>query len=272
MTDLNDFRAALRAPDPQLRPLDVEAIMVAGTRVRRRRRLTVGAGSALAVMALLLGGSQVVRITQQPAVTTPGAAAETSQKPTATAPPDRAIEEPQRPPAKPPGTPGAGVSPPARNAVGEWWGNVVRTGIRGSDGEWVMFARQVEGKGAGQVTLGVTMGQRLESGEVVDVSGSNETEGSDRAPGFHAVSGPTNLDGEDVPAFGYYVGSPARITARVSGRSVTARSAVWSEDPSVVFFWFDMKTVGPRSDPDRLRAYDDTGKELPAGNNRFAYG
>ena len=255
MTDLNDFRAALRAPDPQLRPLDVEAIMVAGTRVRRRRRLTVGAGSALAVMALLLGGSQVVRITQQPAVTTPGAAAETSQKPTATAPP--------RNPA---------VSPPARNAVGEWWGNVVRTGIRGSDGEWVMFARQVEGKGAGQVTLGVTMGQRLESGEVVDVSGSNETEGSDRAPGFHAVSGPTNLDGEDVPAFGYYVGSPARITARVSGRSVTARSAVWSEDPSVVFFWFDMKTVGPRSDPDRLRAYDDTGKELPAGNNRIVYG
>ena len=39
------------------------------------------------------------------------------------------------------------------------------------------------------------------------------------------------------PAFGYYVGHPSVIKARVDGRTVTAHIAVWSVDKSVTVFW-----------------------------------
>ncbi|MEU4559376.1 hypothetical protein AB0F72_13395 [Actinoplanes sp. NPDC023936] len=47
-------------PDFQPALLDMQQVMTAGGRMRRRRRLAVGGVSALTVAALLIGGSQLV--------------------------------------------------------------------------------------------------------------------------------------------------------------------------------------------------------------------
>jgi hypothetical protein len=60
----------------------------------------------------------------------------------------------------------------------------------------------------------------------------------------------------------------AKITARIGGRTVTARQAPWSADAAVKFFWFDPQE-GMVSD---LKAYDSKGRALPVGNNGVGSG
>jgi hypothetical protein len=71
-----------------------------------------------------------------------------------------------------------------------------------------------------------------------------------------------NVDGLDSPAFGYFVGSPARITASVKGHLASAHLAAWSKDPQVVFFWFDLKDFAPGMPVGELTAYDRNGRKL----------
>jgi hypothetical protein len=99
----------------------------------------------------------------------------------------------------------------------------------------------------------------------------NETKGPWRAPGFHAVSEATSIEGDDIPAFGYYVGPATKITAG-RGEKVTARQAQWSEDPSVVLFWFDPADVPDGFRVTSLTAYDKDGDKLAAGNNTAGVG
>jgi hypothetical protein len=62
MTELDDLKAALHEPpDFAPRPLDLAAVMSTGGRIRRRRRLAVGAAGALAVLVLLVGGNAVLQ-------------------------------------------------------------------------------------------------------------------------------------------------------------------------------------------------------------------
>jgi hypothetical protein len=164
----------------------------------------------------------------------------------------------------------APVSPPPTRVSAsehEVLGEVIGTGIRDSSGELVFYGVKVTEPRLPQTTFGVMGGIRDGAGGLKDVIIANETSGSDKAPGFHAVTGGANLDGHDVPSFGYYAGPAAKITAQIGGSSVVAHQARWSADPNVVVFWFDTA-----ADPGRLRAYDAAGNKLPTGSTGVGHG
>jgi len=147
-------------------------------------------------------------------------------------------------------------------------GDVIETGIAAKTGKWVFFAEAVDEKAIPQTHFGIMAGRLLPGGELTSDVMANETEGSDRAPGFHAVEGSMGLDAGKSPTFGYYVGSATKITAKAGGKTVTAKQAAWSEDPSVVVFWFAPSVSGVGAPT----AYDAAGKKLPSGHSSIGVG
>ncbi|MEU7904340.1 hypothetical protein [Actinoplanes sp. NPDC049118] len=166
---------------------------------------------------------------------------------------------PSRPPA-----PSTEEPQPAQERLGE----VVDAGFAAKQGAWVIYAVPIKEKSLPGTHFGVMAGRKLADGTIVDVVVANEVEGPDRAPGFHAVQGGMEVEGERTPSFGYYSGNAARITARSGGRTVVAKVAPWSRDGRVKFFWFDpaTKAVGD------LKAYDGAGRALTKGNNQVGVG
>ncbi|WP_328446358.1 hypothetical protein [Amycolatopsis sp. NBC_00438] len=165
------------------------------------------------------------------------------------------------------GAPAAPVSPPpTRDAAPEHevLGDVIGTGLRDSSGELVFYGVKLREPRLPDTTFGIMGGIRDAAGGLTDLIVANEFAGRDKAPGFHSVTGGANLDGHDVPSFGYYAGPAAKIT---STGGVVAHQATWSEDPNVVVFWFDSA-----ADPGRLRAYDAAGNKLPTGNTGVGHG
>ncbi|MCA2215933.1 hypothetical protein [Jidongwangia harbinensis] len=235
MNDLEELRDALHTP-PGFTPraLDLDAVMTAGGRLRRRRRLATGAGAALAVAALLVGGGQMVG----------GGAV-----------PDRPGDAPAA--ARPE------VSTPGRPA--DMLGDPVPTGLPAGTGEYVLYGRTIDDDALPDTTFGMMLAVRGPAGDLTDRVIANEVVGPDTAPGFHAVQG---ANGPGEPTFGYYVGPATRITAKYSGRTVTAKQARWSADARVIFFWF-APTDGQLK---MLTAYDADGKKLPAGHNVVGVG
>lgn len=75
-------------------------------------------------------------------------------------------------------------------------------------------------------------------------------------------------DNGRIPAFGYYSGPAAKITATIGGKTVQAHQTDWSEDPSVKVWWFDYST----KEPSNLAAFDAAGAPLPLGDNTFGRG
>jgi hypothetical protein len=224
MNDLDDLKAALtEPPDFTPRPLDLEAVMTTGGRIRRRRRLAVGATAGLAVVALLVGGNVLAHRTT----------------------PDGRGGQPvaAQPDAKQPDT-----TPP-----------VISTGLPAGSGEWVLYPKPIREAAIPDITFGLMLGVAVEGNELVDAVMSNETEGSDKAPGFHAVQKRMEIDQGVTPTFGYYVGPAAKITAEVRGKTVTASQSPL--DDSIQVFWFDADGI------EDLRAYDAGGARLPAGNS-----
>lgn len=225
MTELDDLRAALHEPpDFAPRPLDLVAVMSTGGRIRRRRRLAAGAASGLTVLALLAGGGALAQ-QMQPAAVRPAAPPAASQQ--------AAIPD------------------------------VIRTGLTAADGgEWVLYVKPVDG--VPQVTFGLMLGVRTGNGEPVDEVMANETEGSESAPGFHAVQGGMVTDQGRTPTFGYYVGPASSITATVGGEKVNAHQAPLMD--GIQAFWLDATDVTD------LTAYDQSGRRLPAGNPKPGVG
>ncbi|MEU8233770.1 hypothetical protein AB0C12_29650 [Actinoplanes sp. NPDC048967] len=162
----------------------------------------------------------------------------------------------------------AAAPDPAPRPAERQLGEVVDAGYRAKDGAWVIYAVAIEEKALPGTRFGVMAGLRRGDGKVTGIVVANETDGSDRAPGFHAVQGGMEVDGRPSPSFGYYAGAAAKITARIGGRTVTARQAAWSADNTVKFFWFD-PAAGMVSD---LKAYDSKGRALPAGHNSVGVG
>jgi len=245
VNDLDDLRDAMRTtPDFEPRPLDLAVVMAAGGRLRRRRRFAVGAASGLAVLALLVGGAQFVRpqAASQPAA---------SQQP---AGPATAVTDP--------------VPAPSDAASGAVLGEVVTTGLRDDLGErvlWVVSAEPV-------APFGIVSGRRLADGSLQPDVLANESTGSARAEGFHAAQAPMTVEGRATLAFGYYSGPATRITVQASGKRIDAMRAAWSEDPSIVLFWFPPELVKPGGKPSGLTAYDRDGGKLPAGHPTFSVG
>jgi hypothetical protein len=156
----------------------------------------------------------------------------------------------------------APVSPPPTRAASpdhQVLGDVIPSGL----GDLVFYGVQVQEPRLPQTTFGIMAGTR-DAGGLKDLVIANETNRSDKAAGFHAVTGGLNADGQDVPSFGYYYGPAATITAQ----SGVAHQAQWSVDPNVVVFWFDSGVA----EPEGLKAFDAAGTELPTGDTGVGHG
>jgi hypothetical protein len=246
MTHLDDLKDALQSPPGfAAGSLDLDAIMTAGGRRRRARRLAVSATSGLAVVAVLIGGGWLAARDDRAAPgLVPPAAATPSPTPTPTP-----TEDPARAPL----------------------GRVISTGLKAKQGTWVIYAVAINEPSLPQTHFGIMVGRRLADGAFTSDVVNNETAGSDRAEGFHALQGAMNVNGENTPAFGYYVGPATRITASAGGKTITAGHAAWSDDPSVVMFWFDpAKINGGRLT--KLQAFDRDGRRLYGKNSEFGVG
>jgi len=261
MNDLEDLKDAMHTtPDFEPRPLDLDTVMAQGGRLRRRRQFAVGATSGVAVLALLVGGAQVARLGGGSG---DGGGTPASAPFAAGAPSQAPSTAPSAPPSVEPADP--------RDA--EPLGEVIETGLRTSAGEHVLWFTPVTSQEIPDTTFGLMMGRRTADGELVPEVIINETEGSDRAPGFHSPQGPMNVNGVDVPAFGYYAGAEAtKITVRAGNRVVEAGTAVWSEDPAILAFWFDPDKVTPDTRLSKLTAYDKNGDVLPGAGAGFGVG
>lgn len=250
MNDIEDLRDAMhQPPDFQPAPLDLALVMNAGGRMRRRRRTAVGATSGLAVLALLVGGAQLM--------------------------PDPSAPQPAAGPGPSFSVPAeveATTHAPEPPMLGQALGAVVNTGMQAKGQDRILWMeRLTEPLNAG-VPIGMVAGRRGSGGELIKDVVTAETEGTDRSPGFHGLEMAMGLDGMESPAFGYYAGPAAKITVVADGRTVRAQQAVWSEDPSIVLFWFPLNQVKPTSDVGRATAYDRNGRKLPAGHPTFSVG
>jgi len=249
VNDLDDLRDAMHStPDFDPKPLDLDLVMAAGGRLRRRRRVAVGAASGLAVLVLLVGGAQLA----QPRTPSPGG----------------------RPAAGPPSA-GAGAEEAPEAAgpdPGAALGAVVDTGMKAEGQQRVLWMQRLDEPSLPDISIGVVAGRRDTDGKLTIDVVNNEVRGSDRAPGFHGLEMSMIVNDRKTPAFGYYVGAATKITVVADGRTIRAGQAAWSEDPSVILFWFDLKEVKPTSKVGKASAYDRHGRKLPAGNAGFTVG
>jgi hypothetical protein len=246
VNELERLKSALNEapPEPFAAP-DLARIMADGTRIRRRRRLLTGAGAAAAVVAVVAVVFGAVQLRPQPQQA-PVAAAPSTVGPASTVPSTAA-------PATERATP---------------LGDVVSLGIKNPAGELVLYAYKMdEPQALPGVSFGLMLAVRDSSG-LHPVYAANEVNGSDRSFGFHATSGGilagigTDTTQVPVPVLGYFAGPAARITSTVHGKPVEAHLAKWSEDPGVVFFWFDPVQVPSAGALTPLAAYSSGGTRL----------
>jgi hypothetical protein len=247
MNHLDDLRDALQSPPGFVAgELDLGAVMAAGGRRRRVHRLAASVAAGLAVAVLLAGGGLL--------------AARDGRAAPVPIPPAQATHGSPSPSPLPTD---AGVRPPL--------GGVISTGLTAKHGTWVLYAVAVNEKALPQTRFGIMAGRRMADGSFTSDVITNETSGSGTARGFHAGQGSMTVDGEDVPAFGYYVGPATRITVAAGKKTVAAGVAAWSEDPSVVIFWFDPAEIrGAKLT--KLAAFDRNGRRLYGKNAALGVG
>jgi hypothetical protein len=134
--------------------------------------------------------------------------------------------------------------------------------------EWVIKAKKVKVAGSKQKILGFGIYDRANNGRLTEyLEISDLSAATSLKAGFHATEHAyTYIEGMEVPvvqpAFGYFVGTPAKITGTVDGRTVTAERARWSADPKVTVFWFDNTRVTGDTHLTSVSAYDAAGKRL----------
>jgi hypothetical protein len=228
-TDFAELHDTLHSPPGfAVGSLDLEHIMRSGT--RRRRRITAArAATVVAALVVIAGGLQTTGILDGSHRGAPPAV-------TVTVPPTPA--------------------------------SIVETGLKaGADGDWVIKTVEVDVYGSAEKTFGFSISERDKDGKLTKDDVISEVDaGQELKPGFHAVEHPYGYDKGDVqPAYGYFVGTPAKITGTVDGRTVTARMTVMATTQartSVVVFWFDNTTVDGDSTLTRVQAYDPAGQQL----------
>lgn len=163
--------------------------------------------------------------------------------------------------------PVAKVAPETAEPEHVFLGQPVNTGSTGPGGELVFrFVKVDEPEYLPNVHFGVLAGRTDAKGVFTGHYATNETVGSDKAPGFHGAS--VASGNGRIPAFGYYSGPATKITATIGGKTVQANQADWSEDPTIKVWWFDYST----KEPSNLAAFDAAGAPLPLGNNSFGRG
>jgi hypothetical protein len=228
----------------------------------RTRRLLLAGVATACVATAGFGAVAANAAEERPAPFAAASAAPGPARPEGSAPPAR--PEGSAPPARPEGSaPPARPNPTPEQPAPAPLGDVIPAGF----GDWVFYAEAIDSPA---VKFGIMAGRRTAAGLQPEVMANEPTEGgtSATAPGFHAVSAGMTVGEDDhrTPAFGYYAGPAKKITAKHDGRTVTARQATWSEDRSIVVFWFDPAKVGDGFSPTGLAAFDADGKKLPTGN------
>jgi len=152
-------------------------------------------------------------------------------------------------------------------------GEVVDTGLPGGPGtNWVLSFVPATWSETPDITISLSIGERDASGTIVEALAISDDRLTDHATGFHPMQAPMQLEhGLIQPAFGYYVGRPAKITAVFDGvTTVAAHLAAWSEDPDVTIFWFAPGEGAVEAVSD-LGAFDATGARMPDGTIRVSY-
>ncbi|WP_409489318.1 hypothetical protein [Amycolatopsis sp. cmx-11-12] len=244
MTDLETLRSALREePAEEFAAPDLGAIMTKGRRIRRRRRLATGAGgiAAAAVTVLVIVGAVALKEPPPEHQVLPPAASAPSSSPTSPIPTVTTAPYPQAVPL----------------------GDVVPLGVKGAGNrELVLYASAFDEPSQPGIQFGLHVAYRNEDGTYDALLATNEYKGSDRSFGFHATDGGEVIQGTFVPVFGYFAGPAARITSTIRGKPVEAKTATWSEDPSVVIFWFEGSEVESSNVLTPLIAYDAKGQRL----------
>ncbi|MCO1594369.1 hypothetical protein M8C17_04245 [Micromonospora sp. RHAY321] len=256
MSELDRLRHAMRVTERGGAPLDLDAVMREGRRLRTRRRvagagaavLTAGLAAVVVVAAVGPGGPSTV---ERPP---PVAAVPTSPVPTAPTPPAGGTPTTL-------GTPRPTLPPEAERTASPL-GQVIDSGIRHGVDQRVYYMVRVSVPGEPRVTIGLAAGRRAPDGTLTTDVLVNDVDGADRSPGFHQVGYDEGGSAAPVPAFGYFVGPAQRITGTVDGRQVTARLARWSDDKQVVIFWFDPADLTPGDRLDGIIARDGDGRRL----------
>lgn len=242
MTEMDELRRAMRATE-RADGLDLDDIMRRGRRLRRRRRAGAAVAAMTAVLAVAFGVEAVA--------TRPG-------------PPNLPGGEPAATASAGPPAPTPTAAPAPTQSPLQPLGTVVDSGIRYGADARVFFMVPIDVPELPRVTIGLVAGRRAPDGHLTSDFLLNDVSGSDRRAGFHEIGydqqrAPTDTS---IPTFGYFVGPAARIVGTVDGRQVDAKLARWSEDPQVVIFWFDPKTLTPGTRLDGITARDPQGHRL----------
>jgi len=256
MTELEELRDAMESP-PDFVPigLDLEHVMAAGGRIRRRRRVATVAASGVAVVAVLVAGGQLANVGAAPAA-------------------NDAAAYPGLSGLTPSGMvlPPSGLVPSAINSSAPGiLGRVVETG-RWVDGrQWIIYVETVDpDKLNGTMTL--VLG-RTKTGYINDFTTdiiAADAGAARMSAGFHAVRDSTVNGGRTTPTFGYYAGDAARISARntATGKTVNAHLTAWSgfgAHEKAQIFWFDFAQGQAPVTLTALTAYDKSGNKLVQG-------
>jgi hypothetical protein len=150
---------------------------------------------------------------------------------------------------------------------------VVETGLPATPGsEWVLSFVPATWSETPDITIALSIGERAPDGEIIEALTVSDDRLTDHATGFHPMQAPMQLEhGLTQPAFGYYVGRPAKITAVFDGVTpVAAHLAPWSADPDVTIFWFD-PAAGAVEQVSQVGAFDANGTRMPDGTIRVSY-
>lgn len=224
MTDLDYLREALHArPTDPLPELDLGLIMVAGGRLRRRRRLRAVLTSGATLSVLLAVGSLIGYAGNQARIeiaATPSALPAPSAVPITSAPKLWSTPRPTF------------VTPAGAKPLGE----VVTT--NGKSGSPVLYMVAPDAARYPGVDRALVSG-RWQDDKLIGEIQVATTRATGKARGFRVFhrAAPGERPG---PSFGYYIGSVVSIYAIDSqGKHTTAKQVQWSGDPGVVIFWFN---------------------------------
>jgi hypothetical protein len=270
MTELDDLKDAMAStPGFVPAPLNVNHVLHAGGRIRRRRRLAAGTASGVAVLALVIGGGQMM----SGAATRPPAVSEFGSGPSYPSGPYPSGPYPSGPyPSGPNPTFFVPDPQPSVNGGPGILGAVVETGQKIDGRRWILYVMTADpDKLNDNFTL--VLG-RTKTGFIDDFTKDilSSDPGSGRmVQGFHAVKTGTVKDGRTTPTFGYYAGDAARITARdtSTGETVEAHLTAWTgfgKQERAQIFWFDFTQGETPTTLTELTAYDNHDNKLPTGN------
>jgi hypothetical protein len=152
-------------------------------------------------------------------------------------------------------------------------GDVVVTGLPATPGtEWVLSFVPATWSETPDLAIALSIGERDADGDIIEALTISDDRLTDHATGFHPMQAPMQLEhGLIQPAFGYYIGRPAKITAVFDGvTTVAAHLVPWSADPDVTIFWFD-PAAGAVEEVSDVGAFDAAGVRLPDGTIRVSY-